>query len=103
MLDWYRELIRLRRDTPALTDPDLSKVDVRFSEDPAWLVIERGDVTIACNFGDTECDVPIDEARRWKVLLTSDEPKTANGIASLPGTSVTIWGGPTAVPARLPI
>src|SRR6202044_3347472 len=47
MLDWYRKLIALRHALPDLTNADLSHVQVRFSEEEKWLVMERGSVTVA--------------------------------------------------------
>ena len=47
MLEWYRRLIALRRSAPELTDGDLAAVQVRFSEDEHWMVIERGRWTVA--------------------------------------------------------
>jgi maltooligosyltrehalose trehalohydrolase len=101
MLDWYRELIRLRTEVPALGDPDLKKVTTRSSETPPWLIVERGDVTIACNLGDEEVELAVPEKRRWKTLLTSAEPTETGDSVRLPATSVTIWGGPAVVPGRL--
>jgi maltooligosyltrehalose trehalohydrolase len=56
MLDWYRRLIRLRRTHRDLTDGNLQDLQVRFSEEEQWLVIERCSLTIACNFASaTQC------------------------------------------------
>jgi maltooligosyltrehalose trehalohydrolase len=101
ILDWYRELIRLRGEVPALGDPDLKKVITRSSETPPWLIVERGDVTVACNLGDEEVELSVVEKRRWKILLTSAEPTEMGDSVRLPPTSVTIWGGPAIVPGRL--
>ncbi|MDH6132520.1 maltooligosyltrehalose trehalohydrolase [Kitasatospora sp. MAA4] len=52
LLSWYRELIRLRRAEPALTDPDLGAVRVEYDEEQRWLSVWRGTVRITVNLGD---------------------------------------------------
>ncbi len=47
MLAWYRQLIALRKATPALMDGNLRRVNVRFNEAERWLLLERGNVTVA--------------------------------------------------------
>jgi maltooligosyltrehalose trehalohydrolase len=50
MLDWYRALIALRRDAPALRDP--SPTATRVTQSPAVIAIERGGHVLTCNLGD---------------------------------------------------
>jgi len=52
VLDAYRRLVRLRREIPALTDPDLRKVSVDVDDDARTIVVRRGDVTVVVNAGD---------------------------------------------------
>lgn len=47
MLGWYRRLIRLRRETPALRDPRLDRVEVEV--DGQRLTLKRGQVTVVCD------------------------------------------------------
>jgi maltooligosyltrehalose trehalohydrolase len=47
ILDWYKKLIAFRRTTSDLTDPDLTHVHARYSEEKKWLILERSSVTIA--------------------------------------------------------
>ena len=51
LLDWYRQLIRLRRTHPELCDPDLAAVRVAYDEELRWLVVHRGPYRIAVNLG----------------------------------------------------
>jgi maltooligosyltrehalose trehalohydrolase len=92
-LDWYRALIRLRATTPSLTDTDLAHVTVEHSESPPWIVMQRNEVTIAANLGQTECEVPIPEERRGPVLLSSEaaSPEGSPSDVKLPAESITIW------------
>ena len=46
---WYRDLLALRRDNPALRDGRLEDVRVRFGE--SWLEVRRGQVAVCCNLG----------------------------------------------------
>jgi maltooligosyltrehalose trehalohydrolase len=91
MLDWYRSLTKLRAETPALRDPSLERVTTRHSEDPRWLVVERGDITIACNLDEQEASVDIDAARAGLLLLASKRPEQTGTGFTLPGRSVSIW------------
>ena len=88
LLDWHRELIRFRR-----TNPPSSELDggtIRFADDARWLVHERDEMTIACNFSGTEVEVTLDE-RGGVALASSHEPKKSNGGVVLPPESVTIY------------
>ncbi|WP_406093850.1 malto-oligosyltrehalose trehalohydrolase [Kitasatospora purpeofusca] len=58
LLEWNRTLIRLRREHPELTDPDLAAVRVEFDEDARWLVVHRGPYRVAVNLGTAAAAVP---------------------------------------------
>jgi len=49
MQAWYRDLIRLRRDTPDLNDSELGHTHVRFDEEQGWITMKRGCITLVCN------------------------------------------------------
>ena len=51
LLAWHRELIALRRQVPALTDPRLDRVATDYDDQAGWLVIRRGPVIVAANLG----------------------------------------------------
>ncbi|MDQ3914045.1 MAG: malto-oligosyltrehalose trehalohydrolase [Actinomycetota bacterium] len=88
LLEWHRRLIALRRERPELSDGRLDRVEVEHGS--TWLTMTRGRITVACNFGATEVEVP---GRGGRVLLSSGkEPPTAGGKARLEPASVTIWG-----------
>jgi maltooligosyltrehalose trehalohydrolase len=84
LLQWHEELIRLRRGTPELRDGRFDMVDARYDEAARWLVVERGPVSVACNFSTTDATV---EVTPGEILLTSAEPAGS----TLPPESVTIW------------
>jgi len=91
MLEWHRELIALRRSTPALAGGGWPFV--RFDEVERWLVCERGPVTVAVNLaGDRRC-VPLGDDRPARVLLASEPGVTvARAAVDLPPDSVAVLG-----------
>jgi maltooligosyltrehalose trehalohydrolase len=58
LLDWYRRLIRLRRDHPDLIGSDPDATRVRYDEARRWVVVERGEVTVAVNLAEHAQAVP---------------------------------------------
>ncbi len=88
MLEWYRQLIALRRSTPCLLDGRLDRVRVEFSENERWLALGRGRVSVACNFAGTARELP---AAGHRVLLCSHPSSNVHGgKLQLPPRSVTI-------------
>ncbi|HEY1573337.1 MAG TPA: malto-oligosyltrehalose trehalohydrolase [Pseudonocardiaceae bacterium] len=81
MLALYRDLIRLRGSRPELADPRLDQFEVRGSD--SWLVLSRGPLRLACNWGDTPVDVPV----AGGVLLSWGEPALRGESAHLPAES----------------
>ncbi|NPC98171.1 malto-oligosyltrehalose trehalohydrolase [Nocardioides sp. zg-DK7169] len=59
MLEVYRELARLRRTLPDLTDPSFAKVSCTADEESRVFTMLRGSLLVAVNFGDTEADIPV--------------------------------------------
>ncbi|MFF2950713.1 malto-oligosyltrehalose trehalohydrolase [Kitasatospora sp. NPDC057965] len=59
LLHWYRLLIRLRRDSPELSDPDLAAVRVDADEAAGWLVVHRGPYRVAVNLGASAAALPL--------------------------------------------
>jgi maltooligosyltrehalose trehalohydrolase len=71
LLQWHKDLIRLRRSRSELSDGNLNVVEVKFDEAAQWLVLERGKITVACNLGEASADLEI--GRTGQVLLASDD------------------------------
>jgi len=96
ILDWHRRLIGIRRAVPALADwpgdeGGFAGVHVDYDEAGRWLVLVRGDVTVACNIGSTETTIPTGPGRR--VLLVSDDAAEIDGDrVRLPPESVIVLG-----------
>jgi maltooligosyltrehalose trehalohydrolase len=89
MLDWHRQLIRLRREIPSLTDGEPGHTSVSYSEQDRWLSMERGDVIVSCNLGGTEGTFPVPDGGR--VILSSREaPLVLDGAVTVPPDTVVI-------------
>jgi maltooligosyltrehalose trehalohydrolase len=86
----YRELFRIRRETPSLRKLDLSAVETRADDEQRTLVVRRGDCAIAFNFGDQEQRVTLPFA--GELLLDSG--------ASIDGDRLTLRPGTFALMAR---
>jgi len=69
MLEWFRQLIRLRRASPSLNDGNMGHVKVRFDEDKQWLALDRGQVRMMCNLG--EAPVELENPGQYPLLLAS--------------------------------
>ncbi len=70
MLAFYRELLRLRRETPALRDGRFDRADVRFDERAGWLTVERGAVLLAAQLRDAPARIPL-PGGPWQIRLAS--------------------------------
>ncbi len=94
LLEWHRELIRLRKRFPELSDCDLDGVTTFFDEDQRALIMQRGAITVACNFSDGEVDVPAERSDSTQLLMTSgDQPHWSQETLTLAPTSVSIFAG----------
>ncbi|HEM45499.1 MAG TPA: malto-oligosyltrehalose trehalohydrolase, partial [Alphaproteobacteria bacterium] len=89
LLAWHRDLIRLRRSRPELCDGRLDRVRTRWDGESGWLVFERGQVVIACNFSREACSVPLGGTPRT-LLLGSDEGIAIAESTHLPAEAVAI-------------
>jgi maltooligosyltrehalose trehalohydrolase len=68
LLKWHTQLLQFRRREPALTRPHLDAVNVRHDETAGWISIERGKITVVCNFSEREATVPV-RAGEHRVIL----------------------------------
>ncbi len=89
MLDWYRQLIQLRRTTPSLNNGEPGNIAVACSEEQRWLRVTRGRIVIACSLAPRAALVPLEHEAR---LLISSQPSVIieNGGITLPSDSVAI-------------
>ncbi|GIH68951.1 malto-oligosyltrehalose trehalohydrolase [Sphaerimonospora thailandensis] len=105
LLGWYRDLIALRKTCPDLTDPRLDRVRVDFDEDGRSLVMERGSLRVAANFGAFPVSVRLSPAASTGVESTGVESTGAENAGAgrilLASTeSARIAGGDLHLPAQ---
>lgn len=87
----YRTLLALRRETPALRKLDLSAVETHADDERRLLLVRRGDVLLAFNFGEERRNVtlPFGDAQ-WRPLLETGA-RIENAEITLPAFSFGIW------------
>jgi maltooligosyltrehalose trehalohydrolase len=86
LLGIYRDLIALRRSEPDLADPWLDHLGIDYDEQQRWIVVHRGRLAIACNFGAEAVAVPVG----GELMLCWDEPTVTAEHTVLPGHSFTV-------------
>lgn len=93
MLDWYQQLIALRKRTPWLADGHLNEVHTDFDAAQGWISVRRGPGTIVANLSEKPVRVPLASDRSNQVLLASDPGLEASGEEiRLPPTSLAVLG-----------
>jgi maltooligosyltrehalose trehalohydrolase len=90
MLEWHRQLIRLRHAEPALSDGRLDLIKTRFDETAGWLVVERQEISVACNLGKDLQHVPLRAGKHSIVLASEPRVSVGEGSVFLPPESVAI-------------
>jgi maltooligosyltrehalose trehalohydrolase len=93
MWNLYKELLRLRRDTPALRDLSLENVRAHADDAKKVLIVERGNVLLGFNFSDAAQTVSAPEGE-WRTLLDTGA-KLSGGSLTLPPHAFAIWSGAT--------
>lgn len=87
LLQLYKDLAQLRRDTPELVDGGFGETSVEFDDDGHWLQMSRGTVRVICNFGDDALGTPLSGS----ILLATDgEAVLDEGTLTLPGGSAAV-------------
>ncbi|GHG39447.1 MULTISPECIES: malto-oligosyltrehalose trehalohydrolase [Amycolatopsis] len=96
VLELYRALIRLRRERPELADPWVAALRVDAAPDGSWLVLHRGGLRLAVNFGAGPVTLPLGATGS---LLAWGEATVDGGAAHLPPDTFVIaeTTTPTAV------
>jgi maltooligosyltrehalose trehalohydrolase len=92
ILDWYRQLISLRRSVRDFENGRLDLDAVTFDEDARWISVNRGGSVVICNFAATEQRIPIgNDATELRVSLASRPEVRFDGKSiELPAVSVAI-------------
>ena len=88
MLQWYRELIALRREERDFAAGPLDAQGVTCDADAGWLRFRRGRFHVVCNFSGTCQRLP---AERENLRLASDaEARLSGGTLTLPPWSAAV-------------
>ncbi len=90
LLEWHRRLVALRRSEPALLDGRMDLVRCSYDEGERWLVVERGPVSVACNFDDAPHALPLREGSHKVLLASAEGLKPADRRIRTPGPGVVI-------------
>ena len=93
MLEWHRELIRLRRRYADLTDGRLERAHVEYDEEARWLLLRRGVITMVVNFAEEAREVLVRGLGPRDLLAASDEAIRVEGNrVALAPESVAVLG-----------
>ncbi len=93
LLDFYRSLIRARREVAELADDDRSRTRVEHAAgDESWFVLHRGDVTVAVNLSDFAQVLPLARADQREVLLAWEPVELGADAVRMPGHDVVVLG-----------
>jgi maltooligosyltrehalose trehalohydrolase len=91
ILEWYRQLIRLRRCAHDFQNGLLDLDAVSFDEEARWMRVSRGESVVVCNFASIPQRVPLANANRLDISLASKSGvRVANAIIDLPSVCVAI-------------
>jgi maltooligosyltrehalose trehalohydrolase len=71
LLRWHRELIRLRRRSPELTDGRLDRISVQFDQATQWLTMTRHPTAAVYNFAGNSQKVRMAGAQDYNLVLAS--------------------------------
>jgi len=87
MLEWHRQLIRLRQSEPELADGRRDAIQTHYNEAERWLVIERGSITVAVNLSVQPKRVALRTGTQQLLLASGPvDPLIANEVALPPDT-----------------
>ena len=86
MLALYRDLIALRHTEEDLADFRLDRIRVDYDEDARWLVLHRGALAIAGNFGPDSVAVPV----TGELVYAWGSPRVGAGATALDGESFAV-------------
>jgi maltooligosyltrehalose trehalohydrolase len=90
LLAWHRQLIRLRRAEPALTDERLELVRTQCDENARWLTLERGTLTVACNLAAAPQRLRLRAGKHRALMISEGGIAVGDGFVELPPDSVAI-------------
>lgn len=91
VLEWYRELVAVRKKFPELHDGNLDGVHVHFSEEKKWFSFQRGRILLVFNFSyKVDLIHPLDDPCPDLLLASDPGCEIRGNELFLPSTSVAI-------------
>lgn len=92
ILNWYKSLIKLRRELKDLVDPRRDRLAVEYDESSRWLLMQRGDCSVTFNFGSERrmIDLPRNSTNLEVVLSSKPEVHHTGNSIELPARTVAI-------------
>jgi maltooligosyltrehalose trehalohydrolase len=102
LLEVYRELARLRKAHPELTDPRFDRLSATASEDPRWFRLRRDGLEIVVNLSDEELAISAPDAVLFETAAVKETPA---GLVLAPhsGAIIRPAGPSTGLPEPLGI
>jgi maltooligosyltrehalose trehalohydrolase len=88
----YRELIALRREYSALTDPRFGEASTEYDEESRVFVLNRGELSIVINFADEEAGLPVLGQPAQLIFATDSGVGLDEENLTLPAHSAAILG-----------
>ena len=79
----YRELFRLRSETPALRSHDLDAVEAIADEGSRTLLVRRANTLLALNFSDKAQNVALSAPDHWTAVIDTGA-KVESGVLTVP-------------------
>jgi maltooligosyltrehalose trehalohydrolase len=89
LLQWYKDLIALRKSTSSLTDGRRDRVNVRCDPEAHWLTVQRGEVEVVCNLANDRQAIPTCTPAE-SVFCSEQGWQARPGLLELPGDSVAV-------------
>jgi maltooligosyltrehalose trehalohydrolase len=91
LLAFYKKLIRLRREHPALAGARRARAQVSVDEAKRTLIIDRDRVRVACNFSPAAVTLALDAAPARVLLSSREETSIEGATVLLSGESVIVF------------
>jgi len=92
LFEVQRQILRIRRDHPDLTDPRFDQGSATSNQKQGWLLVERGQMIIAANFGavpaEVELPFPIDSLLEVGRAALNDQLAELGAHSALVGKRV---------------
>lgn len=92
MLAWYRALVCFRRAAPSLNNRAPGQTRVLFDQREMWFCMQRGDVLLCCNLGETERSFPVPDGCHV-ILGSRGVPSLMHGAVGLPPNTAVVMRG----------